>query len=105
MDNVYKDLPSSFPRGESFFDLCKTENIRIERIVSNGHSTPATEWYDQTENEWVMVLSGEGKIAFESGKESHLKTGDYINIPKHIKHRVSWTSENEKTIWLAVFYP
>jgi len=29
---------------------------------------------------------------------------DYINIPAHQKHRVEWTTSDEPTVWLAVFY-
>jgi len=36
------------------------------------------------------------------GHKIKMKTGDYINIPAHLKHRVDKTSK--KTIWLAVFY-
>ncbi len=33
-----------------------------------------------------------------------LKPGDFINIPAHKKHRVEWTTPNEQTVWLAVWY-
>jgi len=39
------------------------------------------------------------------GSESkELKTGDFLNIPVHQKHRVEWTTPDETMIWLAVFY-
>ena len=34
----------------------------------------------------------------------HLKSSDYINIPAHRNHRVEWTTPDELTVWLAVFY-
>jgi cupin 2 domain-containing protein len=89
-------------KNEVFEELLKTPGIRIERIISKGHTQ--NEWYDQNENEWVMVLEGEGKLEFESGEIVELKKGDYINIKKHIKHKVIYTPENKKTIWLAIFY-
>ena len=33
-----------------------------------------------------------------------MKAGDFINIPAHQRHRVEWTTPDEPTIWLAVFY-
>ncbi len=33
-----------------------------------------------------------------------MKPGDFVNIPAHKKHRVEWTTPDELTIWLAVFY-
>lgn len=33
-----------------------------------------------------------------------LKPGNFVNIPAHKKHRVEWTTPDEPTIWLAVFY-
>jgi hypothetical protein len=33
-----------------------------------------------------------------------MRTGDFLNIPAHQKHRVEWTAPNERTIWLAIHY-
>ena len=56
-------------------------------------------------NEWVIVLKGEAKLLFENNDEPiHLKPGDFVNIPAHRKHRVEWTTPDEPTVWLAVFY-
>jgi hypothetical protein len=30
--------------------------VRIERIISHGHASPADFWYDQPQHEWVIVL-------------------------------------------------
>ena len=30
--------------------------------------------------------------------------GDWIKIPSHQKHSIEWTSPDEPTVWLAVFY-
>ncbi|WP_020587035.1 hypothetical protein [Desulfobacter curvatus] len=65
MANLYEDIPDKLPY-EHFKDLIKKENIRIERIVSLGHSSPEFGWYDQDENEWVIVLEGSGSILFET---------------------------------------
>jgi cupin 2 domain-containing protein len=78
--------------------------LRIEQIVSRGHSSPEGFWYDQSEDEWVMVLKGSAKLSFDNGSID-LNPGDHINIRAHQKHRVDWTNPAENTIWLAVFYP
>tara|TARA_B100002003_G_scaffold249635_2_gene286529 strand:+ start:404 stop:601 length:198 start_codon:yes stop_codon:yes gene_type:complete len=62
-------------------------------------------WYDQNTNEWVILLKGKAKLAFqESNNPVELTSGDYINIPSHVKHRVEWTDPSQETIWLAVHY-
>lgn len=33
-----------------------------------------------------------------------MKSGDFINISAHRKHRVEWTTADESTMWLAVHY-
>ncbi|MGF1755137.1 cupin domain-containing protein [Vibrio makurazakiensis] len=101
--NLLSDIPSQLP-DEIFEDLVATPNVRIERILSKGHSSPEQGWYDQSENEWVMVLQGTGTLVFEDGRQIVLNTGDYINIPAHDKHKVASTDEEQVTVWLAVFY-
>ncbi len=102
--NIFKEIPKDVPF-EIFEELISSKKIRIERIVSKGHSSPEDFWYDQKENEWVMVLKGEAAILFANElKEIVLKEGDFINIPAGTKHRVEWTKKNSETIWLCVFY-
>ncbi|WP_299592187.1 cupin domain-containing protein [uncultured Microbulbifer sp.] len=103
MKNIFSSVPN-FCQQEKFVELLSRENVRIERIISQGHSTPEGEWYDQDENEWVMVLQGAGRLLFEDGKELLLEVGDYVNISAHERHRVIWTHPTETTTWLAVFY-
>lgn len=85
--------------------LVESNSIRIERIVSHCHASPEGFWYDQEENEWVVVLKGRAKLLFEGDDEPiELGPGDFINIAAHRKHRVDWTTSVEPTLWLAVFY-
>ena len=100
--NIFADPPSCLP-DEVISTLIKAENLRIERIVSHGHSSPAGFWYDQDQQEWVMLLTGQAKLRL--GDELiEMKAGDYLNIPAHMKHRVDWTTPDEPTVWLAVHY-
>ena len=34
----------------------------------------------------------------------HMRNRDFVNIPAHRKHRGEWTTPDEPTVWLAVFY-
>ena len=88
---------------EIFLKIFENNNIKIEKIVSNGQTSPKNFWYEQKENEFVMVLDGFAILQFEE-KEVELAKGDSINIPAFVKHRVKYTSKKESTIWLAVFY-
>ena len=103
MKNLLANLP---PRAqEEVVDvLVNSPGCRIERIVSNGQCSPEEFWYDQRENEWVLVLSGRGVLEFADGSELDLSVGDSVNIPAGRKHRVKATSPSEPTVWLAIFY-
>lgn len=80
--NLFTNLPFDLP--DECVDVLQSQsNIRIERIVSQGHSTPVGEWYDQTEHEWVIVLQGLGVIEYETGEQITLNVGDYLYLPAH----------------------
>jgi cupin 2 domain-containing protein len=100
--NLFDDLPTSLP-DELFTTLLEAANIRIERIVSQGHTSPEGFWYDQDQHEWVMVLKGAARLRFDD-EVVEMKPGDVVLIPAHKKHRVEWTTPDEPTIWLAVFF-
>ena len=103
--NIFENIPDHIPE-ELFNEILKTKNIKVERIVSKGHSSGISSWYDQEENEWVFLLKGSAGLLFKGDeKVIVLKPGDYINIPSHTKHRVEWTDPNMVTVWLAIHYP
>ncbi|WAR45574.1 cupin domain-containing protein [Methylomonas rapida] len=99
--SVFADIPQQLPE-----ELCQTlfrnPTVRIERILSLGHQTPAGAWYDQAESEWVILLQGQARISFADAEPVDLKPGDYLLIPAHCKHRVDWTASDQVSIWLAV---
>jgi len=112
--NLFTPLAPELSKGlspEVFDTLAQGSNVRIERIVSMGHSTPKDDWYDQDEHEWVILLQGKAAIRFTGNAENTDKSsmttlapGDYINIPAHTRHRVEWTDSENPTIWLAIHY-
>jgi cupin 2 domain-containing protein len=88
---------------ESVETLVATSATRIERIISRGHASPEGFWYDQEQSEFVVLLKGSARLRFED-ELVEMKDGDSINIPAHRRHRVEWTTPDEPTIWLAIFY-
>ncbi|QTL37718.1 cupin domain-containing protein [Pseudoalteromonas viridis] len=103
MNNLFSDIPVDLS-DEVFQTLLSHEQLKIERIVSKGHTSPPQGWYDQDEHEWVLVLQGAGELTFEDGRVERLSAGDHLNIPAHCKHKVSWTAPEQETVWLAIFY-
>lgn len=88
VSNVFTDLPARLP-DELTNTLLEAADVRIERIVSHGHASPADFWYDQAQHEWVIVLQGAARLQFEDGTVE-MRSGDSLNIPAHRKHRVEW---------------
>jgi len=104
MKNLLKNLPDRLPK-ERFETLVNTDAVHIERIISKGHTTPEGVWYDQEKTEFVLLLKGAARLVFDDGREESMGPGDYLEIPAHRKHRVTWTAGKEETVWLAVHYP
>lgn len=99
MKNIFADIPETLPK-ELVETLLHNQQVHIERIISLGHTT---EWLDQEHGEWVILLQGQAKILFFGNeKPTKLNIGDYLWIPPHQKHRVSWTNPTSPSIWLAI---
>ena len=101
--NIFENIPAKIPE-EIFETLIKNNNVKVEKIISKGHSSPKDFWYNQKQNEWVILLKGHAKLLFEKSDVIDLHPGDFINIPANTIHRVEWTDPVNETIWLAVFY-
>ena len=98
MVNLFEYVPPE-PGGENVGTLCERGGVRIERIVSNR---AATGWYDQDEDEWVVLLQGEAELQLEESRVL-LRRGDTLLIEARRRHRVLSTSED--ALWLTVFMP
>jgi cupin 2 domain-containing protein len=87
--------------GEMVTILAESGNVRIERIVSTGQTS---DWYDQAETEFVVLLEGNAAIEYLNGKTVTLSKGDTLLIKPHERHKVSYTSTEPPCVWLCVFY-
>ena len=102
--NILADIPAQLPQ-ELFTSLFQNEQLHIERIVSRGHANAKDEWYDQSHDEWLIILQGKAILEIaEQAEFKKLQAGDYLLIPAHCRHRVDWTEPNSDTIWLAVHF-
>ena len=102
--NVFDEIPVAL-RAEWVERIAGKRGVRIERIVSRGHASPDGFWYDQAETEWVLLLQGSARIRFEEEDTVvEMRAGDHLVVPSRARHRVDWTTPDEETIWLAVFY-
>jgi cupin 2 domain-containing protein len=105
MKNLFADIPKNLS-DELFETLLQTSGFRIERIVSRGHCSPKNFWYDQDDNEWVILLKGSAVLRFEDPAEQiTMNPGNYLHIERHRRHRVEWTDLGQETLWLAIHYP
>jgi cupin 2 domain-containing protein len=101
--NLFTGLPDTATE-ESFTELLKRRDLRIERIVSRGQASPPGHWYDQAWDEWVVLISGRARISFESETPRDVRPGDFLHIPAHVRHRVDWTDPEQPTVWLAIHF-
>ena len=101
---LLSDLPQKLS-AEQFDQLVQGKHFRLERIISTGQVTPNEQWYDQDEDEWVLLLSGSAKLEFSPSQETiSLESGDAVHIPAHTRHRVCQTHPTEPTVWLALHF-
>ncbi len=103
--NLRADLPPGRAVKELLTILLERPDLRIERIVSTGQATPDGEWYDQERDEFVLVVAGAARLRIEGEAEDRqLAAGDWLLLPAHCRHRVTWTRAESPTIWLAVHF-
>jgi cupin 2 domain-containing protein len=101
--NVLMGLPAQ-PVAEEIFDiLVERPGVRLERIVSTGQTTAEGDWYDQDGDEFVLLVAGAANLRIEGEAEDRaLAEGDWLFLPAHCRHRVTWTRQDPPTVWLAV---
>lgn len=93
--NLFSAAPPA--QGETFQPLARLRNITIEQILSSA--TPALDRYDQTQDEWVVLLRGRAKLEV-ADQTLELEPGDYLCLRAHTPHRVLQTEPG--ALWLAI---
>jgi len=83
---------------ETFTTLLEHPKATIELILSNAVENG--QWYEQPQDEWVLLIEGDATLQFEDGLLKQLATGEHLFIPAYKRHRVKQTSKNAR--WLAV---
>jgi cupin 2 domain-containing protein len=101
--NLLADLPPVLT-GEVFTDILARPGVRIERIVSQGQTTPDDTPYLQAHEEWVLLLAGRAELWLEGSGTVTLGIGDHLLIPANVPHRVTFTAPDEPTVWLALHF-
>ncbi len=66
LKNIFSDLPEKSLDKEIFETLLQNDNAKLERIISTGQITPDDKWYDQEQDEWVVLLKGHAILLFEN---------------------------------------
>ena len=100
-----EDRPAGPSPDERVDILAESASVRVERIVSTGQATPPDHWYDQPWDEFVLLVSGAARLRIEDEVEDRsMRAGDWVVLPAHCRHRVTWTQEFPPTVWLAVHY-
>jgi cupin 2 domain-containing protein len=101
--NIFETILMPADGSELTEILFGDNRYRIERIVSDGQQSPQGFWYDQDDDEWVLLVQGEAVIEFEVSGKIALSAGDYIWIPSRSRHRITFTSIEPRCIWLAIY--
>jgi cupin 2 domain-containing protein len=85
--------------------LVTRPGLRIGRIVSAGQASPEGFWYDQAEDEFVLLVAGAAALEIEGeAAPRRLRPGDWVHLPAGCRHRVAWTQAEPATVWLVVHH-
>jgi cupin 2 domain-containing protein len=87
---------------ETIHPLINTTALRLEQIISRGRPSAPGHWYDQPDDEWVMLMRGTATLDFGDDGALELKAGDSLTIAAHQKHRVAEVSYD--AVWLALHF-
>ena len=56
-ENIFAHIPAQLPE-EFIEEIASRGQVRIERILSRGHCSAEGFWYDQSWDEWVLLVQG-----------------------------------------------
>ncbi len=97
--SLFTEIPSTTSE-EIFTTLFEKRGVKIERIDSFGQASPEGFWYDQAQDEWVLLVKGEATLEVKGQEAMKLQAGDHVLIPAKVRHRVAKTTAD--ALWVAV---
>ena len=103
-DNLFR-MECPEPGAEIKRRLATGDGWSLMLISSNAYASPEGEWFDQVENEWVLVLRGSARLRLSApDRFLDLSAGDHLMIPPHQRHRLVRTDSDPGTLWLALHW-
>ena len=66
MGSLFEAIPRELPE-KLLETVCSTDPVETERIVSIQHASPEGFWYDQDQNEFVLIVQGSAGLKLETG--------------------------------------
>jgi len=102
--NLMPSMPTvpAVPETETTQTLVTAPSGRLEHIISRGQPSPPNFWYDQPDDEWVVLLRGTATLDFGEEGSLNLKAGDCLTIAAHQNHRVAEVSHD--AVWVALHF-
>ena len=91
MKNLLKSIPKNISK-ELFETLVENEHIHIERIISQGHTSPKKGWYNQEKNEWMSMAV---RKLNETIKKNNTEMDNLLY--EKDAHLAAWLAHFEKT--------
>ncbi len=90
---------------EQKFQIQEGDNWRLELIVSNAAMSQKGFWYDQEENEWILILQGSALLRLRDPDGTlDMSVGDHLLLPSRRLHRIERTNSAPGTIWLSLLW-
>ena len=103
-DNLFgSPLPALGEESERV--LQSGESWCLKLIVSNQFKSPDGFWYDQDEDEWLLLLKGSARLRLENPEQIiDLSAGDHLYLPSRRRHRIERTDPQPGTVWIALYW-
>jgi len=104
MENIFANIPKELA-AEVVENIVQNNAVNIERIISKGHISPESGWYEEQQNEWVILLKGQAMILFENQTTVYLKPGDYTHVTSRcfVRRKLGDQSKTQHEVMVIPF--
>ena len=103
MNNLLANIPTALTE-EIVQVLVESPGVRIERIVSRGQTTARGNWYDQPDQEWVLLLQAQRGCALPIKTNQSRWGPATMSTFQPTASIGSNGPANQPTIWLAIHF-